>query len=102
MVDLALAGKSTVERAKTDLIEERDNLVIVIGALNAEIYDLIAKASDYPHALDGIRTAAAPLASVLRTLARTDLRTAYADVFILAYCFGVEHLRDARAPLVTR
>lgn len=99
LMDRLLAGKPIVKESKTDLIEERDNLVTAISELNAQINELEARARDYPPALDGLRQASIPLVDTLKALAGRDIRTAYADAFILGFSFECDSFRELQRDL---
>ena len=99
LMDRLLAGKPIVKESKTDLIEERDNLVAAISELNAQINDLEARVRDYPPALDGLRQASIPLVDTLKALAGRDIRTAYADAFILGFSFECDSFRELQRDL---
>lgn len=94
LINRLLDGKSALERTKADLAEEREALIAGVSALNGEINDLEAMSRDFPRALDGIRGAAVPLVPIIRSLARTDLRTSYADAFVLSFSLECEPFRD--------
>ena len=99
LMDRLLAGKPVVKESKTDLIEERDNLVTAISELNAQINDLEARVRDYPPALDGLRQASIPLLGTLRSLSGRDIRTTYADAFILGFSFECDNFRELQRVL---